>query len=128
MVVAGLVLAAVAAVLHVFIFYLESIVWEGDQARAIFGTTTQEAQVTKSLAFNQGFYNLFLAVLAILGIVVVAAGQQAVGLTLTLAGVGSMAAAAVVLFVSSQSHRRAALRQGMLPILAVAVLTVGILM
>jgi len=55
MVIAGLVLAAVAGLLHVFIFYLESIAWTGERARATFGTgTVEEATVQKELAFNQG--------------------------------------------------------------------------
>lgn len=36
------------------------------------------------MAFNQGFYNGFLAVAALVGIVLVALGQQAVGVTLTI--------------------------------------------
>ena len=126
MVVVGLVLAAVAALLHVFIFYLESIAWTSPRARATFGTTPEEAQVTKSMAFNQGFYNLFLAILAIGGIVTAAAGATTVGLTLVFAGVGSMAAAALVLFVSSPPHRGAAIKQGLVPLLALVALTIGV--
>jgi putative membrane protein len=126
MVVVGLVLAAVAALLHVFIFYLESIAWTGPRARATFGTTPEEAQVTKPMAFNQGFYNLFLAILAIGGIVTAAAGATAVGLTLAFAGVGSMTAAALVLFVSSPPHRGAAVKQGLVPLLALVALTIGV--
>lgn len=128
MIIAGLVLAAVAALLHVFIFYLESIVWEGPRARAVFGIrSAEEARATKSLAFNQGFYNLFLALLVAIGIVVWAVGAVAVGLTLVFAGVGSMLAAALVLFAASASHRSAAIKQGTVPLLAVAVLVVGVL-
>ena len=35
-----------------------------------FGTTEEEAQTTKLLAFNQGFYNLFLAIVTVVGIVI----------------------------------------------------------
>lgn len=62
MVIAGLVLAGLAALIHVYIFYMESIAWTGAKARATFGTTIEEAEATKSLAFNQGFYNLVLAI------------------------------------------------------------------
>lgn len=127
MVIAGLVLAALAALLHVFIFYLESLAWTSARARATFGTTPEEAQVTKSMAFNQGFYNLFLALLAFGGIIAFAAGAAVVGLTLVLAGVGSMLAAALVLLVSSPDHRAAAVKQGLLPLLAVAGLVIGLL-
>lgn len=121
----GLVVAGLAAALHVVIFYLESIAWTGPRARAVFGTTPEEAEATKSLAFNQGFYNLFLALLAGAGIVVEVAGEEAVGRTLVLAGCGSMLAAALVLFTASAPHRPAAVRQGLFPLLAVAALVAG---
>lgn len=124
---AGLVVAALAAALHVFIFYLESIAWTGPRARAVFGTTAEEAETTRFLAFNQGFYNLFLAALAGAGIVVAIAGDDAVGHTLVLAGCGSMLAAAMVLGAASAPHRPAAVRQGLFPLLAVAALVAGIL-
>ncbi|PFG17425.1 putative membrane protein [Propionicimonas paludicola] len=127
MLIAGLVLAALAAALHVFIFYLESVAWTSSRARATFGTTPEEAQVTKSMAFNQGFYNLFLALLAFGGIVAFAAGAVVVGLTLVFAGVGSMLAAALVLLVSSADHRAAAVKQGLLPLLAVVGLLIGLI-
>ena len=126
MVATSLVLAALAALLHVVIFYLESIAWTGEKARATFGTTPEEAVATQSLAFNQGFYNLFLAITTALGIIVVAAGQTAVGAALIFAGAGSMAAAALVLFLSAPDKRTAALKQGVLPLLAVVALVVGL--
>ncbi len=125
MIVLGLVLAALAAALHVFIFYLESLAWTTGRARAVFGTSEEEATATRELAFNQGFYNLFLAVVAGIGIVAWAAGSAVVGTSLTLAGVGSMAAAALVLFLSSPDKRPAAVKQGTLPLLAVVVLVLA---
>ena len=126
MVATALVLAGAAALLHVFIFYLESIAWTGEQARSTFGMTQAQAESTRELAFNQGFYNLFLALTAAIGIVVVGAGQTDVGAALVFAGAGSMVAAAVVLFVSAPDKRGAALKQGVLPALAVLALVVGL--
>lgn len=125
MIVLGLVLAALAAALHVFIFYLESLAWTTGRARAVFGTSEEEATATRELAFNQGFYNLFLAVVAGIGIVAWAAGSAVVGASLTLAGMGSMAAASLVLFLSSPDKRPAAVKQGTLPLLAVVVLVLA---
>ena len=119
---AGLILAALAAVLHVYLFYLESLAWTSREARRIFRTTVQEAEQLRLLAFNQGFYNLFLALLVGIGAVVYATGSTTVGLTLMLAGTGSMLAAAVVLALSSPAHRRAAVQQGTLPLLAILAL------
>lgn len=126
MLITGLVLAVLAALLHVFIFYLESIAWVSERARKTFGTSLEEAQATKQMAFNQGFYNLFLAALVFGGVATYAAGVAAVGLTLVLAGVGSMLAAAVVLLSSSPDHRAAAMKQGLLPLLAVVGVVIGL--
>ena len=66
MVTAGLIVAALAALLHVYIFVMESLTWTSPRTRAVFGTTEEEAQTTKLLAFNQGFYNLFLAIVTVI--------------------------------------------------------------
>jgi putative membrane protein len=126
MLIAGLVLAALAALLHVYIFWLESIGWTGARARAAFGLTVDEAESTRELAYNQGFYNLFLAIVAGVGIALVAAGPLAAGSALVFAGTGSMAAAALVLFLSSPDKRGAALTQGVVPLLSVVALAVGL--
>lgn len=127
MIVAGLVFAALAALLHVYIFWMESLAWDGPQARKTFGVPDSEREATRAFAFNQGFYNLFLAIAAILGIVVTAAGVPAVGLTLVLTGTGSMLAAALVLLLSAPDKRRAAVTQGFLPLLAVVATVIGLL-
>ena len=59
-----------------------------------------DAETTRPLAFNQGFYNLFLAVAAFLG---------------------------VVLVFSDRTKLRAAATQGTAPLLAVIALTVWML-
>lgn len=125
MLITGLVLAAVAALVHVYIFYMESFAWTTQQARSVFGTTPEEAEATQELAFNQGFYNLFLGVVAAIGIVLTAIGQATAGLALVYAGAGSMAAAAAVLFLSSPDKRSAAVKQGFVPLLAVVLLLVA---
>lgn len=122
----GLILAGLAAALHVFIFYLESIAWMSPRARATFGTSVEEAGATKSMAFNQGFYNLFLALAVFIGIIVCLAGAPVIGLTLVFTGVASMLAAALVLVASSPSLAASAIKQGLLPLLAVASLAIGI--
>ncbi|GAA3670580.1 DUF1304 domain-containing protein [Microbacterium marinilacus] len=127
MVIAGLALTGVAALLHVFIFYLESIAWTGERARRTFGTgTAEQAAVQKELAFNQGFYNLFLAIAVALGIVLYATGATAVGATLVFTGAGSMVAASLVLLLSSPDKAAAALKQGVIPALGVVALAVGL--
>jgi putative membrane protein len=127
MLVTGLVLAALAALVHVYIFTLESLTWTSARTRAVFGTTEEEAAATRELAYNQGFYNLFLAVVTAVGIVVAAVGQTGVGVALALAGTGSMLLAALVLLLSSRDKARAALTQAAFPLLAVVALVVALL-
>ncbi|MGO9696487.1 MAG: DUF1304 domain-containing protein [Mycobacterium sp.] len=123
---AGLVFAALAALLHVYIFTMESLTWTSPRTRATFGTTADEAETTKLLAFNQGFYNLFLAIVTGIGIGGVVMGHHAVGGALIFAGVGSMAAAAVVLLLSAPDKARAALTQGAFPAIAIVLLLLGL--
>jgi putative membrane protein len=126
MITAGLVFAALAALLHVYIFVLESLLWTAPRTRATFGTSEEQAVATKELAFNQGFYNLFLAIVTAVGIVAAFAGCRGIGLALTFAGVGSMLAAALVLGISSPSKARSAIVQGTFPLVAVILLVVAL--
>jgi len=126
MITAGLIFAALAALLHVYIFVMESLTWTSPRTRATFGTTPEEAETTRLLAFNQGFYNLFLAIVSGVGIAALATGCPAVGAALVFAGVGSMLAAAVVLVLSSPDKARAAITQGTFPLIAVVLLVIGL--
>ncbi|QAB16994.1 DUF1304 domain-containing protein [Leucobacter muris] len=123
----GLIFAGLAALLHVYIFYMESVAWTSERVRATFGTTETEAAATRELAFNQGFYNLFLAIVTGVGIVEYLSGHTSVGAALVFAGAGSMLAAALVLFLSSRGKRGAAVKQGALPLLGVVILMIGLL-
>jgi putative membrane protein len=127
MITAALIFAALAALLHVYIFTMESLTWTSPRTRATFGTTAEEAETTKLLAFNQGFYNLFLAIVSGIGIAAIAVGHNAVGAALIFAGVGSMAAAAIVLLLSAPGKARAASTQGTFPVIAIALLTLGLI-
>ncbi|MDT5139580.1 MAG: putative rane protein [Mycobacterium sp.] len=127
MVTAALVFAALAALLHVYIFTMESLTWTSKRTRATFGTTAEEAETTKLLAFNQGFYNLFLAIVSGIGIAAMFTGHRDVGAALVFAGVGSMAAAAVVLVLSARDKARAAVTQGLFPTIAIVLLLIGLL-
>ncbi len=55
------VLAALVALLHAYILYLEMFAWELERTRAAFGITADFAKATKTMAANQGLYNGFLA-------------------------------------------------------------------
>jgi putative membrane protein len=128
MVYAGLIFAGLAALLHVYIWVMESFLWTSARTRATFGITEEEAQATKELAFNQGFYNLFLAIITVVGIVIGGFGYDDAACALIFAGTGSMLAAAVVLLVSSPDKARAAITQGILPLIAIVLMVVGLAM
>jgi putative membrane protein len=55
------VLVGVVAAEHVYIMFLEMVLWTTDRGRAVFGTTVEEAEQSAVLAKNQGLYNGFLA-------------------------------------------------------------------
>src|SRR4051812_42083004 len=55
------ILVALVAVEHLYILYLEMFLWTTPRAMKAFGTTAETAEVSKTLAANQGLYNGFLA-------------------------------------------------------------------
>lgn len=123
----GLVLVGIAALIHVYIFVLESLRWTDPKTRRVFGVRNPEdAETLKQMAFNQGFYNLFLAVMVLIGIVLMLNEMTVAGATLIFAGAGSMVLAALVLVFSSRKMARAALVQGAVPLLGVVALAVGL--
>jgi len=117
------VAAALAALLHVYIFVMESIQWTRPRVWKRFGVTDQAAADTvKPMAYNQGFYNLFIAIGVAIGLALYWAGGPATtadvaGRTLVLFGLGSMSAAALVLSTSGARYLRPALIQGTLPLI-----------
>ena len=122
----GLVFAGIAALIHVVIFRLESIVWSQPATWKRFGLRSQQdADVVKPMALNQGFYNLFLAIGTIVGIVLVATGAVDVGRALVLFATLSMVAAASVLIISNSRLAKAAVTQGAAPLVAVVLLLVS---
>lgn len=117
--------AVLAALLHVYIWVLEAFRWTEPATRKAFGTTAEVAEVTRPMAYNQGFYNLFLAVITLVGVAFLGPRHD-VGTALVLAGTGSMLAAALVLVTHDRSMVRAAAIQGTLPALAVVLALAGL--
>ena len=109
--------AILAAVIHVLIFCMESLWWNTAKVRGRFRQTPEQAEGTKLFAFNQGFYNLFLAVGTFAGLALVLVGQPRSGLTLASWNCLSMVGAAIVLLASAPGMRRGALVQGGPPLL-----------
>src|SRR5690606_19086085 len=81
-----------------------------------------DADVVEPMAFNQGFYNLFLAIGTGLGLYLLSSGNAMGGKWVLLVTLSSMVLASVVLIVSSRRLWRAALIQGVAPLLALVTL------
>ena len=58
---AAFIVTALVALLHVYFLVLEMFLWTKPYGRRVFGLTPEKAEMTKSLAANQGLYNGFLA-------------------------------------------------------------------
>lgn len=61
MVIIATILVGLVALEHMYILVLEMFLWTTPRAMKSFGMTKENAQITKSLAANQGLYNGFLA-------------------------------------------------------------------
>lgn len=120
---AAAVIASIAAVLaalvHGYIFVLETLRWEHPATRRVFGTSAEQAAQSKQLAANQGVYNLLLGVAALVGVLLVLTGVVDAGLAVTLTATGVMLGAAVYLVASNRRLARAAFVQGIFPLIAV---------
>jgi putative membrane protein len=126
--IAGSVFVGLAALIHLLIFVLESILWSRPSTWRRFGLRSQsDADVVKPMAFNQGFYNLFLAIGVKLGLLFLWVwSSPEVGLALVFLAAGSMVAAAVVLILSSPKLARAAAMQGLAPLVGIILLVVAL--
>ena len=123
MIIVASVFVALAAVLHGYIFLLESVWWTRPATWKRFGVASQaDADTTRPMAYNQGFYNLFLGVGALIGLGLVLAGATDAGRALILFCTGAMVLAAVVLTTTGPGYGRAALLQGTFPLIGFVLL------
>ena len=121
----GWVLAALAGLLHVYIFVLEALRFDDPATRRAFRIEEASAEAVRGWAWNQGFYNLFLAVGALAGAGFGFADRDATAVPLVVLACGSMLAAALVLVLTDRRMARAAALQGTLPALALLALLLG---
>jgi putative membrane protein len=130
------VFALIAALIHVYIFVMESLLWRRPAVWKVFGAPSQEdADIMRPWALNQGFYNLFLAIGAIAGVILALAASHGThshdsaaagaGVGMVLLATASMLAAAVVLIVSNPKMLRGAAIQGAAPLVALIVTVIG---
>lgn len=122
---AGSIMIAIAAIFHVYFFTLESLTWRSPKTWRAFGLPNQDhAEIIRPMAFNQGFYNLFLALGAGVGLVMLGVNST-IALTLMLFAASCMIGAGAVLFFSVKSSRKAAIIQSGPPLLGVLFLLIG---
>lgn len=117
------VFAVLAGVFHLAVFAMESLLFRRPAVRRSFGGSAGLSDDVDLWAFNQGFYNLFLAVVTVVGVALVGSHREA-AVALLCAGMGSMLAAALVLVTSDRSKARAAVVQGLFPALSLLSLLV----
>jgi putative membrane protein len=112
--------ALLAAAIHVWFFVVESVLFSRPGVAARFGLRTDEQiAAVRPMAFNQGFYNLFLAVGIAAGIAQIAAGADVAGRAVVLFCCLCMVWAGIVLLVTSRRFLQAALVQLLPPLVAI---------
>jgi len=112
--------ATLAGALHILIFCMESLWFMRPAVHKRFGAaTTADAERNRLFAFNQGFYNLFLAIGVLLGLILLHFGDNlVVAETLVLFNCACMFSAGIVLFLSAGRRMlRAAFIQSIFPCL-----------
>jgi putative membrane protein len=112
---ASQVFVAIAGVLHLAIFAMESLLIRRPGVWRRFLITSQaDAETVRPWALNQGFYNLFLALGALGGLVY--GGDR--GEAIALFACGCMALAGVVLVATDRRMLRAGAMQALPPLAA----------
>jgi putative membrane protein len=109
------IFVGLAGAFHLAVFALESLLFTKPSTYKRFLIPSQaEAEIAKPWAFNQGFYNLFLALGAIGGLI--AGGDE--GHAIALFSCACMAGAGIVLVASNPKMARSAVLQAGPPIIA----------
>src|SRR4051794_19737554 len=112
--------ALVAAAFHVLFFVLESVTFAQPSVAGRFGLTTPEQiAAVRPMAFNQGFYNLFLAIGIVVGLWLVASGSADAGRAIVLFACASMVGAGLVLLWTNRRFARSAAIQAGPPLVAI---------
>jgi len=105
------IIASLVAIIHVYIFYLESVAWGRPQTNKNFRVSAEEAKACGVFAFNQGFYNLFLSIAIAAGLLCLRLGYAGEGRALIDYAVASVLGAGTVLLTSAPHLKRAAAAQ-----------------
>jgi putative membrane protein len=112
------IFAIIAVLFHVMAFVLESVLFRRPAAQTLLLGRPEPSPSVRLWAFNQGFYNLFLAAGPVAGLVAYHAGRVDVGRALVIYGCAFMAACGVVLFVSDRRLWKGMIGQSAPPLIA----------
>ncbi len=122
----GLAFLALSALFHFYVFYLESVAWTKPKTWKTFRIPSQEhAEIIRPMALNQGFYNLFLALGIVIGLVLLPT-HSTIGYTLMISAASSIVGAGLVLLASVKGSARSAAMQAGPALLGILFLLVGL--
>ncbi len=97
---------ALAALIHVIFFFYESFVLQKSDWAQRLGLTADQHKAIKPWAFNQGFYNLFLAVQMVIGLYFVNKLRPDIAGPLTgLAGLFMLLAGLILFFTTPKNKK-----------------------
>lgn len=114
------IFVSLAGLLHVVFFLMESVFFMNEKIYTRFRfETLEQAEIVQGFAYNQGWYNLFLAIAALIGVFGAGKLKPNVANTLAIYACVSMLGAALVLITSSIEMARAAMIQGLPPLIAI---------
>jgi putative membrane protein len=118
----AVVAAVIAALIHAWFFVLESLQFDRPNVAARFGVhTPEQIAAVRPMAFNQGFYNLFLAIGIAGGLLLIATGNAVTGRPIVLFSCACMVGAGVVLVSSNRRFAAGATIQAVPPLIAIVV-------
>lgn len=117
--------AVVAGLVHIMIFAMESLLFTRPAVHRRFGVRAEEVPAVRPWAFNQGFYNLFLAAGALVGLFILWGDAESAGRAVVVFACASMVAAALVLLATNIRMASAAAVQGVAPLIALAFTVFG---
>jgi putative membrane protein len=99
-------------------FVLESFLFHRPNVQTFLLGRPEPSAGVRFWAFNQGFYNLFLAAGPAAGLIALYVGNQSVGRALVIYGCAFMTACGVVLFISDRRLWRSMIGQSGPPLIA----------
>lgn len=112
------VFVLVSVLFGVMAFVLESFLFHRVDVQTFLLGRPEPAEGVRLWAFNQGFYNLFLAAGPAAGLIAHYAGYTAVGRALVIYGCAFMVGCGMVLFISNRKLWRSMIGQSGPPLVA----------